>query len=116
MKLLILFFLCIMAIQDYKTGMVSNYLYLPLLIFIKFNIYILIIFLIVCFLYKLFSNYLGGADIKIFFIFLSIFPISIVLNWLFYSLFLALVYAFLTKKREIRMFPFFCIGYLGVII
>lgn len=116
MQIVILIALLIMAIQDYKFGEVSNLLYLPLLFFIKFNIYIIALFIIVLIIYPLIKKYIGGADIKITFIFLLIFPYNDVLTWLTCSFLLATIVALIMKKKSIRMFPYFFISYLGFLL
>ena len=115
---IILFFLLVMAIQDYKTGEVSDLLYIPLLFFIK-NYWLLIVLLIILVIfYKCCKDYIGGADCKIIIIFLCIFSIYYNSVWLLISFFLALIFSLIKQYRTIRMFPFFFISYLvcGVIL
>ena len=108
----ILFFLFVMAVQDYKTGEVSDWLYLPLLFFIK-NYWLLIGLLIILLVfYKYFKNYIGGADCKIIIIFICIFSIYYSTVWLLLSFVLALLFSYIKQCRTIRMFPFFFISYL----
>ena len=104
-----------MAIQDYKTGIVSNLLFIPLMLFLKLSMALVIFFIIVLITFKYISNYIGGADIKIFSIFLGIYDLNIVLIWLVVSLSIALVYSIITKQQSIRMFPFFLGAYLLVL-
>lgn len=111
MNLIIIIILLIMASQDYLSGEVSNYLFIPLLFFINFKLEIFIIFIILLFIYKYLQSYIGGADIKLIFIFLLIFSYTFVAMWLFITSLLAL----LTRKKQIRLFPFFLIAYLIMI-
>lgn len=115
MYLIILFTLLIMALQDYKYGIVSNLLFIPLLFFIKFNVVLVMSFIFFIFIYKYISYYIGGADIKLLFSFFSIFSFNDVILFLLVSLSIALCYSFCFKKKEIRMFPFFFISYCVVI-
>lgn len=104
-----------MAVQDYKKGIVPNCLYLPMLPFIKPNLIIISLFILSFLLFKLYSKHLGGADIKLFFIFLAIYPLYNLMWWLFFSLFSALIYATIKKRKKIKMFPFFFGSYLGTL-
>ncbi|MDL2211627.1 hypothetical protein LJB88_01995 [Erysipelotrichaceae bacterium OttesenSCG-928-M19] len=104
-----------MAFQDYRQGLVADYLYLPLLFFIKLNFTIIFFILVIIFYHKI-EDYIGGADIKLIFLFLLIFPLFDVVTWLLVSSLLALSYALVKKQQTIRMFPFFLISYIGVLL
>ncbi|MEG0284180.1 MAG: hypothetical protein RR577_05365 [Erysipelotrichales bacterium] len=116
MTYIICIILFVMAYSDYKSGLVSNLYFLPLLCFIELKIVVFVLFLITLFLFKYIKGYIGGADIKLCFIFLLIYPYSFVLYWLFIACLLALCYSKLNSLKEVRLFPFFYISYLVLIM
>lgn len=115
MYFIIFFILLIMAIQDYRKGVVSNLLFIPLLFFIKYTILSIFLFLFFLLIYKYISLFVGGADIKLLISFLGIFSVNETLIFLILSLTLALFYAFIFKEKTIRMFPFFLFSYTMVL-
>ena len=105
----------LMAIQDFKTGIVSNFLFLPLLLFIKLSIGLVLLFVFFVIIFQFITNYIGGADIKLFTIFMGIFDVNNLLIWLILALSIALIYSIIFRKQSIRMFPFFLMAYVMVL-
>ncbi|MDR1782406.1 MAG: hypothetical protein LBR40_05370 [Bacilli bacterium] len=116
MKIIVLFILLIMSIQDYKTKEVSNLLFIPFLFYIKINLIIIVLISTFLLFYKYIERYIGGADIKLFIVFIGIFSLEIVINWLFISSLIALIYLIIKRQKEIRFFPCMFLSYILVIL
>jgi Flp pilus assembly protein protease CpaA len=105
-----------MAIQDYKTGLISNLLYLPLLFYVRYDVILILIFIIIFKNYHYLEHYIGGADIKIIFIFLGIYAWYDILVWLLLASLLGMIVMLFKRTRQLRFFPCLWLSYLGYLL
>lgn len=113
--------LLVMAVEDWFTMKVADYLQILLLLEVLFKVGIDFPKLIVSLM--IFSGYLiyeikqevkiGGADIKIF-CSLQLIGFNLLLFTIFYACLIAIIYCLVSKRRKIPFVPFIWLGYLIV--
>ncbi len=113
--------LLVMAIQDYRTMIVSNWLqvllFLSIVITNGLDPWLGLACIFILLSYKLyvrkFEAKIGGADIKIF-ASLVILGVSPFIRILFWSSLFGLIIMLITKKEKIPYVPFLWLGYIIV--
>lgn len=102
--------LTICAWEDFREGEIH---YRWLLLIVDFHFPEAYLCCIVFFLsYHLYEKYIGGADVIILLLLLSRYGLSFVMELLFLSSALALLYVIIRGKRSIRFIPFMLLGFL----
>lgn len=113
--------LFVMAVEDWFTMKVADYLQLLLLVEVLFKVGIDIPKLIIssmifaCYLiYEIKEDIqIGGADIKIF-CSLQLMGFNLLLYTIFYACLIAIIYCLGTKHKKIPFVPFIWLGYMIV--
>ena len=101
--------LFILAIYDIKTGEI-RYPYLLMIVDFSFlSAYILLILIII--FYKYVEEYIGGADLLIFALLVSRYNYYDTFLIFFYASIIALFYAIILNKKEVRFIPFIFISF-----